>query len=38
MNLFEHKDECDKIMYGEEGTCTCDLIDEYGDDYDQDDM
>lgn len=34
--MFGHHDECDKVQY-EGGTCTCDMIAEYGAPSDQDD-
>lgn len=29
-DMIGHHDECEKVLY-EGGTCTCDLIEEYGD-------
>lgn len=34
--LRKHHDECDKALY-EGGTCTCDLIEQYGPPSDRDD-
>ena len=36
MKDFGHHDECEKVQY-EGGVCTCDLIEEYGDQYDRED-
>lgn len=33
----DHHDECDRVQYEEGGICTCDLIEEYGDQYDRED-
>lgn len=35
MDMLGHHDECEKVEY-EGGTCTCDLIEEYGAPSDRD--